>query len=283
MSSKKGSRFGRWEAKDKFQKKKIVGFEAKSARKDGSLTLTVRTSQGLDELIDSEVEIRSSRERAELRNVLPFWNFLQETQPGLNSSHQILFQSLGYRITFRDFDPLSIAGSLAFGGRFNIGGTQNPYCSFFKGLSPEGCLYLASSETCALNEATGPSISPIMNRITPKSDLKVWDLEAIIPTIDWPNLTDLIGSQPLGSNWGLQRVPTVSQLLAAYVRSQGGDGLVYRSSRTSGQVIFAMFIKDDNQAKQKFDTTVLIYPPNEQTDLEISPLPETKGTSHLDE
>lgn len=159
-----------------------------------------------------------------------------------------------YRVVYGDFDPLSIAGSLSDGGRFNVGGVQQIPSGAMPGLRKVGCLYGASSPQCALREAADPVGNYRMFRLTPKKQFNLWNLKAVLANINSPGLTARINATPMRKRWAHQKSPLESQVLAHHLRDIGGGGIVYDSQKDppDGKTL-AFFLKDDQDSHQAFD------------------------------
>lgn len=163
-----------------------------------------------------------------------------------------------YRVVDGDYDPLSIAGSLSDGGRFNIGGAQMIPTRAMPGLRKVGCLYGASSPQCALREAPDLMGNYRMFRLTPKKGFDLWDLKAVLASINYPGLTARINATPMRKRWAHQKSPLESQVLAHHLRDIGGGGIVYDSQKDppDGKTL-AFFLKDDQDARQAFDSDIV--------------------------
>ncbi len=60
----------------------------------------------------------------DLLKAVPFWSWLgQQAAPQLDQS--VKWKSTLYRIVYGGYDPLSVAGPLARGGRYNLGAAQH--------------------------------------------------------------------------------------------------------------------------------------------------------------
>lgn len=65
----------------------------------------------------------------------------------------------------------------------------------------------------------------------------------------------MLDSTPMSARWGLQKTPAPSQLLAYFLRKQGGDGVFFRShkDRTDpGAKTLAFFAESDEEAAKMF-------------------------------
>lgn len=161
-----------------------------------------------------------------------------------------------YRIVYGGYHPLAIAGSLASGGRFNIGGAQ--VSALFSNFSMRACIYAASNLECARKEAGELRGMPQEYKLTPARSLFLWDVKMLLEKkINYPGLKEIIDASPLAARWELQKVPKVSQILAHYFRQIGGDGLIYPSTKDPKHKILALFIKDDLDAQKLFEKPVL--------------------------
>ena len=181
-------------------------------------------------------------------NSLSFFSWLKEQT--LSVSPSISWNEPLYRPVYNGFSPTSIMGSLADGGRFNVGGAQlNPQ---FRSVNKAGCLYLASSIKCCYAEAAPPYGKPEEFELTPKKPLLLWDLHQVIQTLNRPGLEDLIKSSPTEAIWSYQKIPMIPQLLATHLRTLGGDGLAYPSTKDTSAKNFAFFFRTDAESEQTF-------------------------------
>jgi hypothetical protein len=158
-----------------------------------------------------------------------------------------------YRIVYRDFDPLSVAGSLADGGRFNIGGAQQLPANVLPGMRKAACLYGASTIHCAKVEAAEPLGHYRMFRLVPKKPLNLWDLGAVLSVTKYPGLAARVNATPMSQRWALQKSPLESQILAHHLQDIGGDGIIHSSQKDANGQVLAFFCKDDLAVLQAFD------------------------------
>ena len=181
-------------------------------------------------------------------NSLSFFSWLNEQS--LSVSPSISWNAPLYRLVYNGFSPTSIMGSLADGGRFNVGGAQlNPR---FPSVNKAGCLYLASSIKCCYAEAAPPHGKPEECELTPKKAFLLWDLSRVIQNLNRPGLEDLVKSSPMEAIWSYQKIPMIPQLLAAHLRTLGGDGLVYPSTKDTSAKNFVFFFRTDAESEQAF-------------------------------
>lgn len=186
-------------------------------------------------------------------------NFLEWLQihPLEIGTPSIRWEQPSFRIIYGELNPLSIAGSLAAGGRFNIGGAQVSH--FFPHLKMEGCLYTASSLDCAKKEAGEPLGNARFFAIKPKKILNLWDLHLLIRTVfHYPELEAHVNASPLAAIWRYQKVPKLSQILGSFLRKKGGDGLVYPSTKDKEGLNIAFFAKDDLYTQRIFELSEII-------------------------
>lgn len=166
----------------------------------------------------------------------------------------IVWEQRLFRIIYGELNPLSIAGSLSAGGRFNIGGAQVNH--FFSNLHMEACLYAASSIECAKKEAGDPLGNARFFAIKPNKPLHLWDVYFLIRNVfTYPDLEAQVNASPLAAIWKYQKVPKISQILGSFLRKHGGDGLLYPSTKDEGGKIVVFFAKDDAHTHQTFEVS----------------------------
>ncbi len=205
---------------------------------------------GILELADQYIASHNARLRVDLTKGASFWAQLSS---GLRPGDTFVdWSGPVYRIVY-GFDPLSVAGSLAAGGRFNVGGPQFVSHKLFPGLSMQPCLYAAESIDCAIAEVGGPTGSPQVFALTPKRPLRLWKMVDVIIQLNIPGLAAEVNATPMAAVWLAQKSPLISQLLSAYLRNLGGDGVIYPSSKHPGSQIMAFFLKDDVESNSTFE------------------------------
>lgn len=199
-------------------------------------------------VIESFESKYQSKEKADLITALSFNNFLQfkniSITPKLKLSESI------FRIVSTAYEVWSLAGSLSDGGRFNIGGAQQ--CATIPHLKKFASLYTASTLECAMAEIAKPMGYSRCFKLTPKKEMELWDLNKVIEELDHPTLKDLVNSIPTEAIWGFQKVPLVSQILAAYLKSKGGDGIIFPSVKLPSAYNISLFFDTDRQVKETF-------------------------------
>ncbi len=202
----------------------------------------------VEELADQILQKYSLDSRLQLANSVKFNHFIG----GSSFDRNDLIQAVPidtFRICFGGYDPLSVAGTLTAGGRFNIGGPQ-VHLSFPKYTAAAG-LYAACSLDCAKAEV-GPHKNAEIYAIKSSAPLNLWDLSAVISRMSNPQGTyDAVDATPANMQWILQKFPMPSQMLAATLRGIGGDGLFYPSSKHTGGRNYCFFAKDDRDIKSR--------------------------------
>lgn len=168
--------------------------------------------------------------------------------------YKTTFKTATYRLTFGGCSPLDHAGSLALGGRFNIGGAQHVIAKKFFKLNIGACIYTASSIACAKAEVGQFARNADKYKLTPKKPLKLLNLEKTIQNIkSLPSLKQQVDAAPTAGLWSSQSVPQVSQLLATYLRFKSDfDGLIYPSTRYHRGKIIAIFIPQGKSGSRFF-------------------------------
>lgn len=195
--------------------------------------------------------------RTQLLTAAPFYSFVDQLQ--LDTQHlTIKLKFPVYRFCNPKFGPLTIVGNTAGGGRFNIGGAQ--VRAEFPNLNVCGCLYVASSPQCSLAEAAPPHGVLKMYEISPKREFLLWDLKALIEEIEYPNLMDAIQQSGGEKIWAYQKAPAISQILAHKVRSVGGDGIQFESTKLKGHFNIALFFDTDAHVAESLSYTEIEKP-----------------------
>ena len=148
-----------------------------------------------------------------------------------------------YRLTFGNCFPLDIAGSLADGGRFNIGGAQGAIANKFFSMKKGACIYCADSLPCAKAETQFARNADVF-LLQPKKPLNLIDLEkTAINFSGYSNLKKDLDISPFSAKWDLQSVPTVSQIFVTYLRDNFDfDGVFYPSTKYARCKNVAIFI-----------------------------------------
>lgn len=163
-----------------------------------------------------------------------------------------------YRLTFGGCSPFDIAGNLADGGRFNIGGSQGAIASRYFKLQKGACIYCASSLITAKSE-TQFTKNAEKFLLKPKKPLVLIDLEKIILNFpDYQGLKGDVEKSPLSAIWSLQSVPAVSQILVTYLRNNTDyDGVIYPSTKYLRGKNVAIFVPQGKTGANFFKKTKL--------------------------
>lgn len=205
--------------------------------------------QGIADLAETYAESHAARLKVDLAKNSAFWRRLQG---GISPAPTFLeWTKPVYRLVYGDYDPLSILGSITFGGRFNVGGSQYIHDQkLFPGLVAQGCIYGATTLDCAYAEAGDLVGCPDQYEIIPKYSMKLWRLADVINHLDIPGLLAEVNAVPTAGVWAAQRSPLQSQLLATYLRSIGGDGLIFPSTKQPDEMVVTFFLKDEEASKK---------------------------------
>lgn len=203
----------------------------------------------IEQLVRDFEATRQGRHTSELINGKRFYDWLKKQDIDV-TNNLTSWNKPVYRVVSPGILPLSIAGSLADGGRFNIGGAQQH--PLFATIKKAGCLYAASSVKCALAERAQPLGQMEKFKLLPTYPFQLWDLHKIIKKLNWSGLNDLVNSAPIDAIWGYQKVPLVPQLLASHLRSLGGDGIKFKSVKDTSGFNLAFFFKQDRQCMEAF-------------------------------
>lgn len=239
----------------------------------------VESSRGLVHLFDINnlekmakhfANTYSERLKNDLMFSTPFWDWLK-SQPNPTAEHIIDYQKPLYKAVDGSWNPLSIAGSLADGGRFNVGGAQLTNFSPLNELRKFGCIYAADNIECAKAEISSGAI-PSLNQkkyiITANRSLKLWNLESIIAGLDWPKIVDLVSAIPNEAMWSLQKTPKISQIISFWLKQMNcADGLMYPSTKHPGSYVVTLFANDDIAASKLLSSSE--YQEEIQTEMNI--------------
>ena len=188
-------------------------------------------------------------------NAYEFYSFLLDNEPRAYIRN---LKPNFYRIAFSGLKPLDTKGSLAVGGRFNIGGAQKKEAAkVHSSLDIFAAVYLASSKVCAKNEV-GFADNGEMYKVNAKRKFRLLNLEKTVENLNYPNLKSFIDASPTDAAWGLQSIPMHSQLISAYFfqKDESIDGVMYPSTKSKGGTNYAIYerigadINDSLKAKE---------------------------------
>lgn len=192
---------------------------------------------------------KAQKEEEELLRVRPFHVFL-ESQTIDPKKFLVTHSGSVFRFANPLYPITTIVGSISDGGRFNIGGAQ--VRADFPTLNKAGCLYTASSKDCALAEAAIPHGTLKMYELSSSKKFQVWDLAAVITHLNYPNLLDLVKASDGEALWVYRKLPAIPQILAMKLRTLGGDGIKFESTKAPGHSNLAFFFKTDIESAAAF-------------------------------
>jgi hypothetical protein len=162
-----------------------------------------------------------------------------------------------FRVVDGNYSPISISGTLASGGRFNVGGAQaRPE---FPQLKKAAGLYVSTTIELAQAEYDAPGIPGFGARRFRLADkrktIRVFDLDKVVQwlhskiTIFPKPLTDVIGD-PMAGSWEFVKYPRPSQILGHWLRkTKNAEGIIWRSvHHSNGENVF-LFFKDEREVE----------------------------------
>lgn len=195
----------------------------------------------------AQFEQQQKFDQTQLYRSLPFNNWLQGVT--VDRSHlKAPIDVEGFRYADPKFGPITVAGNLGDGGRFNIGSAQMN--AQFPNLKKFGCLYLASSKECAEAEAARPLGVFKMYRVKATRPLELWDLSKVIEELQNPGLLEVVKESHGDRLYPLIKVPLVSQILGHRLKTEGGDGIQFGSTKMDGHLNIALFFDTDAKAAE---------------------------------
>lgn len=232
-------------------RKKVIKKSLQVQSKKSGLTHHIDDFDGFEKFADSILQKFKTDNQLQLAQSLKFQEAVSTIS--LDTSFLKSYDQLeSYRICFNGLEPLSIAGSLACGGRFNIGGAQK---SEHFDHDMTACIYVASNIECAKAE-TGLHKNPEIYEFALLRPVQLWDVRSLLIALEnSESLIAAVDKSPFNMQWSLQKFPTPSQILGAALRKIGGDGILYPSTKQEGGIVFGFFVKDEAEAKSKLKTT----------------------------
>lgn len=233
-------------------KKRITTLHATS--NGTGLRHSFKNLEGWEDYSRDIIIAKVQKEEEELLRVSPFHSFL-ESQNLDAKKYLVTHNGSVFRFANPLYSPTTIVGSISDGGRFNVGAAQ--VRADFPSLNKAGCLYTASSKDCALAEAAIPHGTLKMYELSPKKTFEIWDLAAVIAHLNYPNLLDLVKASDGEVLWIYRKLPAIPQILAMKLRSIGGDGIKFESTKASGHSNVAFFFKTDQESSAAFDCKVI--------------------------
>lgn len=206
----------------------------------------------IEKVADSILKKFALDNRLQLAQSIKFYEAIQRIS--LDKKFLTSFPQLkSYRICFGGLEPLSIAGNLACGGRFNVGGAQKTSDPF--PFEMFACIYTASSLDCAKAE-TGLHKNSEIYEVSLLNPVELWDVRALLAaTENADGFISAVEQSPFNMQWCLQKFPTPSQILGATLRNIGGEGIVYPSTKHKDSFVYGFFVKDDADAILRLKAT----------------------------
>lgn len=234
-------------------RKKKAQTDLLATSKKTGIQHTFGNLHGWEQVIE-QYEQKAKMQKTQLVSSLHFYQWL-EKQTIVKSTCIKAFTDPGFRFANPRYGPIAIAGSLAYGGRFNIGGSQMD--SNFPTLNIFGCLYFTSSDTCAKEEAAKPIGVHKLYKIIPNKTLSLWDLDKVIQNLEYPNLLDLVRASHGEKIWAYQKIPTESQILGYKLKTLGCDGVLFESTKLKGHFNVGLFYDNDPQAQNDLKVEIV--------------------------
>lgn len=236
------------------EKNKAKLSQTLKAHSPSGLVHTFQNAQAWQKYADDQDSKKSTEEISLIISATAFLNFLKSTT--IDQQHITLIDKpTFYKFASQIYGPFSVMGSAANGGRFNIGGAQMR--KELPDLNFTGCLYVSDSKECCLAEAALPVGQHKLYKMESSKEFKLWNLNSLLPTLNYPNITDLVRADSGEKIWGFVKVPHISQLLSSYLKNIGGDGVFFESTRHPGPQNYAIFYNDEKQVTIDFKATIL--------------------------
>lgn len=217
------------------------------------LLIQITNPKELTKFIDS---INASNITDEIRQLIAsqsFWEWLKKEKCNFDT-YKIAWNSDLYRVSNGHFKAYSVAGAIADGGRLNIGGSQQR--QELKELKKFGALYFSDDINTAVSEAsaTGP-LGPEDKkyRIGLKKSFDLWDYDKVVESLDYPGIKEITKGSPVSALWGTCKVPMPSQIIAFWLKTFGGDGFIFESTKVSGSKNIVLIFKDDTDVNAALD------------------------------
>jgi hypothetical protein len=232
------------------KKKSIISVEP---TQDG-LLIKITNPKELTKFIDGINTSLLNEEIMQLIASKSFWEWLkEEPRPNFNV-HKITWNSDLYRVSNALFRAYSIAGSISDGGRLNIGGSQ--LRQELKELKIFGALYFSEDINTAVSEATGGGFLGPQDKkykVALKKSFELWDFDKIVDALGYPGIKEIAKSSPMSALWATCKVPMPSQIIAYWLKTHGGDGFVFESTKEPGHRNIVLIFKDDTDAAIALD------------------------------
>ena len=206
--------------------------------------------KSLIKFVDSLISSENIRNVKQQYNSFAFQRLLNKQQALNFDTFKVIINDPLYRVSC--YDPTSVMGNLAYGGRYNVGVSQLHRLIKIK---PFAALYLSTDLQCAVDEYTqdaplGPGDKKYV--FSPVKNLELWDIEKVVQFLNFPNLNSLIRQGPVFSSWGYCKVPMQSQILSYWLKSIGGDGIYFSSTQKKDSYNIALFVSDNKDSVSRF-------------------------------
>ena len=212
--------------------------------------VTFSNTKSLIDFINHLASSEQARNIKQTYTSFVFYRYLQKQAPLNFQKFKTSFKDILYRISV--YSPISVTRNLAYGGRYNIGGSQ---LHKLINIEPFPALYLATDLQCAIDEYThGTPLcsNDIKYALTPSRRFQLWNIDKIIKSPNFSHLNDLIYQGPIFNSWGYCKVPMHSQILGFWLKQTGGDGVIFRSTKNPKSSCIALFIDNDLEAESLF-------------------------------
>lgn len=218
-------------------------------KKTRKIIIKVNNLNGLAKHVQANIQKKQQEEKNQIIESLNFWTWLRAQTNLSLATFKIDFNDPMYRVYPSQHVVTSITGSIACGARLNVGGNQ--VLKQFFPFNMFGAVYYATTMACAIIEYSQgtPLISnDVKYTLQPQKTFELWDLDKVIQTLlpSYPSIDLLVGKLPIGGGWPNCKVPMPSQVLAHWLKSIGGDGIIYTSTKDPSSKIIALFATNDS-------------------------------------
>ena len=215
---------------------------------EDGLFIEITNPKEITKLIDT---INTSNFNDEIRQFITsksFWEWLKKEKCNFDT-YKIAWNNDIYRVSNVNFKAYSVAGAIADGGRLNIGGSQQR--QELKELKKFGALYFSEDINTAVAEASaGGPLGPQDKKykVKLKKSFDLWDYDKVVDSLDYQGIKEIVKSSPVSALWGTCKVPMPSQIIAFWLKTFGGDGFIFESTKVSGSKNIVLIFKDDTDA-----------------------------------
>lgn len=163
--------------------------------------------------------------------------------------------------------PLDMTGTVACGGRLNVGGAQVCYSYDSLCARASSGLYMSDSIDTVFAELGLPSPQSApglklptlyeLKKTSPGGELRLFDLDTVVADlgskiISAVPIQAMFDASPISAEWKLQKTPAPIQLLAQWLRASGlADGISARSVKKPDGLNFFLFFDSMNSPQEK--------------------------------